>query len=125
MTEATTPTDRLGGLAQLVLGVRFLLELAGLLALGYWGFRTGGSTLASLALGLGAPLLAAIVWGTFVSPKARVPLRGEARLAVEVLVFGVAAVALYAAGQPLLAVVFAAVAVVDRAAVWHLSLEEF
>ncbi|WP_267640229.1 YrdB family protein [Haloarchaeobius amylolyticus] len=125
MTEPATHADRLGGLGLLVVGTRFLLELAALAALGYWGFRTGDSTLASYGLGLGAPAVAALVWGTFVAPKARLRLRGTARLAVEAAVFASAAVALVLAGEPTLAAIFAVVATVDRAAVAALGLESY
>ena len=53
-------------------GLRFVLELAALTALGYWGFAEHEGVLQWL-LGLGAPLLAAVVWGAFVAPKASRP----------------------------------------------------
>ena len=43
-------------------------------SLGYWGFHAHSGFLAKIVLGLGAPLIAAIVWGAFVSPKAAIPL---------------------------------------------------
>ena len=102
------------------LALAFLLELCALAALGYWGFHTGRGTLAKLGLGLGAPLLAAVVWGLFVAPKAAVVVPRAVHLALEVAVFGLAALALYAAGQPRLALVFALVVVLNRVliAVW-------
>jgi hypothetical protein len=54
------------------LTLRFVLELAAIGALGYWGFRTGSGPLAEAALGLGAQTVAMVVWGTFVGPKATV-----------------------------------------------------
>lgn len=82
------------------LAVAFLLELCALAALGYWGFHTGSGTGAKLALGIGTPLLAAIAWGTFVAPKAAVSLPAPAHLALQLLVFGVAAAGLAVAGRP-------------------------
>src|SRR5215211_3227281 len=41
------------------LALRFLLELCALVALGYWSFKGGGGPIMKLALGIGAPLLAA------------------------------------------------------------------
>ena len=70
----------------LLLGVRFGLELAALVALGYWGFTTGG-TLTRIVLGLGAPLLAAVLWGLFVSPKAKFG-NDVVRAVGETVVFG-------------------------------------
>ena len=94
--------------------VRFLLELCALAALGYWGFVTGQGVATKWLLGLGAPLLAAVAWGAFVAPKARWPAREPWRLLVEILVFGAASAGLWAAGQPLLAVVLAVVYIVNR-----------
>ena len=62
------------------LALRFLLELCALGALGYWGFKTGGGALAKVGLGLGVPLVAAVVWGTFVAPKALVKVPGGPRV---------------------------------------------
>lgn len=96
------------------LGLRFLLELAALVGLGYWGFTISGSTLLRILLGIGAPLAAALLWGTFVSPKARIPLPGEWRLLPEILIFGAAALALYTAGRSSLAFTFAGLAILSR-----------
>lgn len=96
------------------LGLRFLLELSALGALGYWGFTLPFGWLGRIGLGIGAPVIAALIWGAFVSPKAAVPLPGEWRLVPEVLVFGAAAAALYAAGKPALAATFVVLAVISR-----------
>ena len=103
------------------LALRFILELCILASLAYWGFHTGNDTLQKLLLGIGTPLLAAIVWGTFLSPKASVRLGDPWKLALEVVVFGLAIAALYAAGQHGLSWAFAVLAIVNRAllTVWH------
>jgi hypothetical protein len=56
------------------LTVAFLLELCALAALGYWGFRTASGPAAKAALGIGAPLLAAVLWGLFAAPRAPVSI---------------------------------------------------
>src|SRR6266545_1533535 len=88
----------------------FLLELV---ALAYWGARVGPGTPAKVALAVGAPLLAAIVWGLFAAPRARfaVPLVGV--LVVKALVFGAAVAALATTGHRALAVAFAVVVVAN------------
>ncbi|HEX7103777.1 MAG TPA: YrdB family protein [Nitrolancea sp.] len=96
------------------LGLRFVLELCMLAALAYGGFRNGNGTLRHVVLGIGAPLLAAIYWGLFLSPKATFRLPLLVRLTFEIVVFGLAIVALYASGQHLLAIIFAIVAIVSR-----------
>ncbi len=90
------------------LGLRFLLELAALAALGLWGWQLPGPVAvrvlaAALAVGAGA-----VVWGTWVAPRARRRLPDPLRLAAEVLVFGNAVVGLLVSGQPWWAVALAA-----------------
>jgi hypothetical protein len=104
----------LEGVKMANLALRFLLELCALVALGYWGFKAGGSPITKLALGVGAPLLAAVVWGTFVAPRAAVPAPGLLRLVLELAVFGSAAAALYAAGRPALAWALGVLYVINR-----------
>ena len=92
-------------------GLRFMLELSVLAALGYWGFVKFDGAVQWL-FGLGAPLIAASVWGTFVAPKASRPTVDPVRLLLEVAVFGSGVAALLAAGSTALALVFAALVVV-------------
>jgi Protein of unknown function (DUF2568) len=94
------------------LAVRFALEIGALVALGYWGFKTGDSAVADIVLGIGAPLAGAVIWGLFVSPKAKYgsPTR---QAAFEALVFGAATLALLHAGRTGLAIAFAAIAAAD------------
>ena len=96
------------------LALRFLLELCALGALGYWGFKTGGGVLAKVGLGLGVPLAAAVVWGTFVAPKALLKVPGVVRLFIEMAVFASATGALYAAGNTRLAWALMMIYVVHR-----------
>jgi hypothetical protein len=110
--HAATPASaesqflRLSPVGQASLALRFLLELAALAAVGYWGVTTGQGLLQQVALGLGAPLVFAAVWGVFVSPKAPRRLAGVSRLGLELVLFGAAAGALWVAGHPALAAGF-------------------
>lgn len=99
---------------QLNLVLRFVLELCALAALFYWGLRTGDG-LPGVVLGLGAVVVAAVVWGLFASPRARVPLPLAGRLAVELVFFGSAAWGLVVVGLPLLGGSLLGLAVVNRA----------
>lgn len=96
------------------LGMRFILELGLLTALAYWGFTAPDGVLLEVVFGLGAPVVGAVVWGLFLSPRAAVRLPAPALVVLEMVVFGAGAVALYAAGQSTLAVVFAVAAVAQR-----------
>ena len=87
------------------LAVRFILEIAALIIFGYWGWMTGEGWVSYL-LAAGAPILAALAWGTFAVPgdpsrsgKAPVPVPGLVRLVLELLIFGLACWALYTVGQ--------------------------
>jgi hypothetical protein len=94
------------------LALAFVLELCALAALGYWGVWVGGAQLTKAALGIGAPLLAAILWGLFAAPRApvSVPLVG---LGVKVIVFGSAVAALYTTGHRGLAIAFGVLVVLN------------
>jgi hypothetical protein len=94
----------MSGLRGVTLTVRFLCELAMLAALALWGF-TAGEGLLAWVLGIGASVLAAGVWGAFVAPRARWPVPAPVRVAIELALFGVAAAALAAVGQPVAAAV--------------------
>ena len=88
----------------------FLLELAALAALGLWGSAAGHSFAEHLALGIGAPLLAAVLWGLYAAPRALVKLPLAGVLMVKTVVFGGAALALWGVGSGGLAIAFAVIA---------------
>jgi hypothetical protein len=97
------------------LGLRFVLELIGLYALGYWGW-TQHSGITRYLLAIGLPFLAAVLWGTFRVPndpgKAPVAVPGIVRLLLEAVYFGAATWALYTAGQPRWGLIFGIVVLV-------------
>lgn len=95
------------------LALRFILELCALAAFAYWGVQIGKGPIKTV-LSVGAPVAAAMIWAAFGSPKASFPLTGWLHLALEALLFGGAAAALYAAGKPSLAAVYAVTAAVNR-----------
>lgn len=93
------------------LALRFLLELAALFSVGYWGW-TQHEGLFRLLLGLGLPLLFAALWGTFRVPgdpgAAPVAIPGYLRLLLELFLLGSGVIALYAAGRTTPALILAA-----------------
>jgi Protein of unknown function (DUF2568) len=84
---------------------RFLLELAALASLGYWGWQATSNPVRWVLI-LALPFAAALVWGAFVAPKARVPVGDPWRLMLELVVFGSGIAALAGANQTTLAVAF-------------------
>nr|BFD84606.1 hypothetical protein StreXyl84_40070 [Streptomyces sp. Xyl84] len=92
----------------------FLLELAALAALAWWGFRTGeGAT--PFLLGLGTPALAITLWSLFAAPKARLRPGLPLVLLVKTLVLGGGAAAVYGAGHPAAAVAMAVLVIANTA----------
>jgi len=84
---------------------RFLLELAALFAFGYWGWNVSENWFRYLLVIL-APLLGAVIWGTFAVPddpsrsgKAPITVPGWLRLILEWGIFGLACVGLIASNS--------------------------
>lgn len=103
------------------LALRFLLEVAALVAIGYWGFDQH-SGIWRFVVGIGGPVIAAVIWGTFAVPddpsrsgRAPVPIPGVLRLVLELSLFGFAVWALYDAGSPILALVLASITIAHYA----------
>jgi hypothetical protein len=91
----------------------FLLELAALAGLCWWGFRVGPNPAAQFALGLGAPIVLIVVWALFCAPKAVVKLPRVPLMVLRTALLLAASAAVLAAGWntgwALAAIVFAAV----------------
>ena len=103
------------------LAVRFLLEIAALLAMGYWGWSQSDGVLRIL-WALALPLLAAALWAIFAVPddpsrsgKTVVPTRGFLRLLLELVFFGFAVWALYDTGATQLSWILGIVVMVHYA----------
>ena len=85
---------------------RFLLEVAGLASLGYWGWCVGVGWY-SYVLAAGVPFVMATIWGTFAVPddpsrsgSAPIPVPGIIRLLLELAFFAFASWALFDTGLP-------------------------
>lgn len=103
------------------IALRFFLELCVLAAVGYWGFKISSGWFLKILLGVGAPLLIAIVWGAFGAPKAPYHLTGFMLLVLEVVVFGSGVAAYNAAKNYSFAWALAAIVILNRALmfVWN------
>ncbi len=95
------------------LGLSFLLELCAMAAFAYWGFQARSALLVKILLALAAALVAAMVWGLVAAPRAPRRLKGWELPAFKLLFFALAAAALAATAQPFLAVVLAALVVIN------------
>lgn len=93
--------------------VFFLMELAALAAFGYWGFHIGNTLLTRIILGIGSPLITAIIWGMFASAKPIIRVSVLVSILIQLAIFGTAIIALYFAGQRKLAGVYSIVVLVE------------
>ncbi|MER6540692.1 YrdB family protein [Streptomyces sp900105755] len=107
-------------------GLAFLLEIAALAVLAWWGWQSVESRALGFLVAVAAPAAAAVLWGIFAAPKARIPVPLPAVLAVKALVFGAASAALCAMDHAAWATTFAVLAVanttlatLDRQAAMH------
>jgi len=100
--------------------LRGVMELGIVLAIGYWGYRAGGNTLARGLLAFGAPLLVFGFWG-LVDFRGSGVLAEPLRLCQELALSGIAAVALYAAGQHALGWALGVLSIVHHALVYLLG----
>ena len=85
-----------------------------LAAFGYWGVQSAVDPWMKWPLALGVPLLAAGVWGLFLAPRAERRLRSRAGNVVSLVLFWLGALAVLQTGRPMLAMTFAAIALVNR-----------
>jgi hypothetical protein len=97
--------DRIMSNNPINLAFRFILELAALAAIGIWGWYQGEG-ISRILFAIGAPVLMAIIWGTFRVPndasasgKAPIPIPGILRLVIELSLFSFAVWGLFQTGK--------------------------
>lgn len=90
--------------------VAFLCELFAFGTLAFWGF-TAWPLPWNIVAGIGAPVLAILVWALFVSPRAVFAVHPFVRALVELLVYAAATLAWWDAGNAWVGLAFAVVAV--------------
>jgi hypothetical protein len=88
------------------LASRVLIEIGIVLGLAYWGVHTGSSPATKAALGFGAPVLGFGFWGAVDFHQAG-RFSEPLRLIQELAISGLAALALYVAGQHALGLLLA------------------
>jgi hypothetical protein len=94
------------------LAFRFFVELGGVVALGYWGYQALDGS-GSIVLAIGASLALIAIWAVVLARNADNGLSQPQRDLIGTGLLLASAAALFAAGQPVAAVVFAAVVVVN------------
>ena len=107
-------------LKQLNLALRVLMEVAIIVALGYWGFYTGESIGMKILLGIGAPVMGFGFWSLI--DFRNVGSMSEAlRLTQELIISFLAALALYITGQIALGWILAFLSLIHHALIYLLG----
>jgi hypothetical protein len=96
------------------LALKFFAELAAFAAFAYWGASVG-SGVVSIVAAIAAPAVAISSWAVFAAPRSHRRLRTAQRVVFELSVFGLAVVALVAAGAPVAAIVLAGLVALSTA----------
>ena len=98
-------------------GLRLLLEIAALVAMGFWGWSLMDGPV-SIVPAIAIPVVAAALWGTFAVPddpsrsgNAPVPVPGVVRLVLELAIFGMGVWSVYALGFAIVSLGFGVVVV--------------
>jgi hypothetical protein len=94
--------------------LRFILELCVLAVVGYWGFIAGNQMLMKWILGIGSPLIIAIVWGLMGAPKASIQVSVPFHFLLEVIVFGIPLILLIILGKINLAILYGTTVILNR-----------
>ncbi len=92
----------------------FFLELTMLVAFSYWGFHGDKSNWMKWVLGIGTPVVVAVIWGLFLAPKADYRLDMMAGIVLSLVLFAAAVIALYQTGHPAMAITFALLIIFNR-----------
>ena len=100
--------------------LRAIMEGGIVLAFAYWGYQTSSSLLGRILLAIGAPLLVFGFWSIVDFHQAG-RIAEPLRLVQELLISGLAAVALAAAGQPALGWALAILSIIHHVLVYALG----
>lgn len=93
--------------------LRFALEIAGIAGLAIWGWSAGGDGPLKFILAVGAPLVLIVIWALLIAPNSNSPLPPTPRMLVGSGLLLIAAGALWVAGHPEVAALFAVLDVVN------------
>lgn len=105
-----------------LLGLRFALELALIVAFAVVGARLGGGGIQGWLLATGLIIVAVGIWGTLLSPKRRLDLPLPVRVLLELALFAGAAWGLIGSGYAVWGWALIAIEVVVLAALWSRGL---
>lgn len=99
-------------LKQLNLALKFFIELVMLVAFAYFGWTMPQQLVWKIVLPLVILAVVIVLWGRVAAPKSPRRLPFAKRVAFGLAMFMFATIALYVAGQPMLALIYAAIVLV-------------
>jgi hypothetical protein len=92
----------------------FLLEIAMIVAFGYFGYHYPENFAMKYIFMIGFPLMATILWGFLAAPKSKHRLQKLPRLIFALTIFGAAIFLLNSTGKTMLAAVFAILVIINQ-----------
>ncbi len=107
-------------LKRINLALRGIMEFGIVAAFGYWGFKTGANLMIKILLAISAPMLIFGFWG-LVDFRNAGKMAERLRLIQELIISGLAAVALYITGQHALGWTLALISIVHHTLVYLLG----
>lgn len=107
------------------LTLRFILELAGISALGYAGFQMSSNVLVRWLVVIGAPLVLIVAWALLVAPNTENGLSQPVKDAIGTVLLLSAAVALGIVGQVRYAAILGIVVLLNGLLLFVLGREAF
>ena len=95
------------------LAIRFFIELAVLIFIGFWGFTIDGNVLIKGLAGIGGPLAIALLWGAFIAPKATNSINSLGKIMIEAAIFLLGIYVVYARFGKMAALILTVVMVLN------------
>lgn len=99
------------------LALRGLMEFGVVVGFAYWGYQVGSNPLMKILLAIGTPLVGFGIWGMIDFRNAGTMAEGL-RLTEELIISGLAAVAVYISGQHMVGILLAVISVVYHFSVY-------
>lgn len=85
----------------------FLMELAMLAGIGFWGFQQGKTNLSRYGLAILLIAVAIVIWGTCMAPTSKFRLETNPRIFTESILFLITAFMIHKTGHTTAALIFA------------------
>ena len=93
----------------------FLVEIAMLVLLGYWGDHTSDNNVFKYIFAIATPAGAAVLWGIFAAPRSKTRLRQPLLLIFKLVLFMITAFLVYRLGRVNAAAIFIFFALLNQA----------